>query len=95
MMLTLDPCLHISILGEVGVKESWTKLFIVGLLSCVEHPIGVRKKGDTFFRKKDDVLVWFNLSTQRIEELIMKSAHSYGRIMIFKENLLPIRKINN
>jgi len=92
---TETATLHISILGEIRVKESWTKLFIVGLLSCVEHPIGVGKKGNIFFRKKDDELVWFNLSTQRIEELGMKSAHSYGRIMIFKENLLPIRKINN
>jgi hypothetical protein len=49
---TETATLHISILGEVGVTESLTKLFIVGLLDCVEHPIGVGKKGDIFFRRK-------------------------------------------
>ncbi|XP_058746688.1 putative F-box protein At3g16210 [Vicia villosa] len=85
---------HISILGEIGVKESWTKLFTVGPLSCVEHPIGIGKKGDIFFRKNDDKLVWFNLNTQRIEELGIKGA--YGcEIMVYKESLLPFPKINN
>jgi len=43
---------HISVLGEVGVKESWIKLFIVGPLPDVERPIGVGKKGDIFFMKR-------------------------------------------
>lgn len=60
---------HISILGEIGVKESWTKLVIVGPLSCVNHPIRIGKKGDIFFKKEEDELVSFNLSTQKIEEL--------------------------
>ncbi|AES96360.1 hypothetical protein MTR_5g036250 [Medicago truncatula] len=75
---------HISILGEVGFKESWTKLFIVGPLPGIEHPIGICKKGDIFFRKKDNELVWFDLSTQRIEELGVKG-DSCCRIMIYKE----------
>ncbi|KAK2432106.1 F-box/kelch-repeat protein [Trifolium repens] len=79
---------HISILGEVGIKESWIKLFIVGPLSYVEHPIGIGKKGDIFFRKKDGELVWFNLNTQKIEELGLKGSYSC-RIMIYKENFLP------
>ena len=41
---------NISILGELSVKESWTKLFIVGPLSCVERPFGVGK-GKIFFTK--------------------------------------------
>ncbi|CAI8607329.1 unnamed protein product [Vicia faba] len=31
---------HIWILGEFGVKESWTKLFVFGALTCVHFPIG-------------------------------------------------------
>jgi molecular chaperone HtpG len=85
---------HISILGEVGIKESWIKLFIVGPLSCVEHPIGIGKKGDIFFRKKDDELVWFNLNTQKIEELGLKGIHSC-QIMIYKESFLPFERIND
>jgi hypothetical protein len=85
---------HISILGEVGIKESWIKLFIVGPLSCVEHPIGIGKKGDIFFRKKDGELVWFNLNTQKIEELGVKGSYSC-RIMIYKESFLPFERIND
>jgi len=81
---------HISVLGEVGVKESWTKLFIVGPLSCVEHPIGVGMKGNIFFIKKDNELVSYNLSTQRIEELGVKGGQFSSRIMVYKESLLPI-----
>jgi hypothetical protein len=42
---------HISILGELGVKELWTKLFIVGPLSCLEYPIGAGKKGNILIRQ--------------------------------------------
>ncbi|KAK7322623.1 hypothetical protein VNO77_26012 [Canavalia gladiata] len=42
----MSNCFDISILGDVGVKESWTKLFTVGPLPCVEKPIGVGKKGN-------------------------------------------------
>ncbi|CAJ2633588.1 unnamed protein product [Trifolium pratense] len=83
---------HISILGEVGIKESWIKLFIVGPLPCVEHPIGIGKKGDIFFRKKDNELVWFNLNTQKIEELGLKGGSFSCRILIYKECFLPFER---
>jgi F-box interacting protein len=35
---------HIYVLGELGVSESWTKLFIVGPLPSVERPVGAGKK---------------------------------------------------
>jgi len=74
---------HISVLGEVGVKESWIKLFIVGPLPDVERPIGVGKKGDIFFMKKDQDLVLFNLSTRRIEDLGIKGLNGC-RIIVYK-----------
>jgi molecular chaperone HtpG len=74
---------HISVLGEVGVKESWIKLFIVGPLPDVERPIGVGKKGDIFFMKKDKDLVLFNLSTRRIEDLGIKGEREC-RIIVYK-----------
>ncbi|TKY49736.1 F-box/kelch-repeat protein [Spatholobus suberectus] len=56
--------LDISILGEVGVKESWTKLFTIGPLPCFGLPMGVGKKADIFFIKEDGELDCFDLSTQ-------------------------------
>ena len=34
-----------SILGEIGVKKSWVKLFTIRPLPCAEHLVGVGKKG--------------------------------------------------
>ena len=86
---------HISILGEYGIKESWTKLFVVGPLSCIECPIGVGTKGEIFFIRKDNELVFLDLSTQTIVELAYKEVNSIDRIVIYKENILPIGGISN
>lgn len=88
--------LHISVLDKVGMKESWTKLFIVDPLFSVKHPIGVGKKGDIFFRKKDNQLARFNLITQKIVELGVKGDRCYCPIMVyFEESVLPIEGINS
>lgn len=39
----------ISILGEVSVKESWTKLCVVESLHSLQYPIGVGKSNIVFF----------------------------------------------
>jgi molecular chaperone HtpG len=90
-----DTCtFHISILGEVGINESWIKLLIVGPLPCIPYPIGIGKKGDIFFWRRDNELVWFNLNTQKIEELGVKG-EDICRIIIYKESFLPFERINN
>jgi hypothetical protein len=66
----------------------------VGPLSCVEHPIGIGKKGDIFFWKKDNELAWFDLNTQKIEDLGVKGSYT-SRIMIYKENFQPFERIND
>jgi molecular chaperone HtpG len=84
---------HISILGALGVMESWTKVFIVGPLPCLDYRIGVGKKGDILFRKKDGGLVRLNLSTQKIEKLGI-IIERYCKILIHKESLLPFEGAN-
>jgi hypothetical protein len=73
---------HISILGELGVKESWTKLFIVGPLPCLEYPIGAGKKGNILIRKKDNKLAWFDLSTGMIDEIGVRAGSSLQDIIL-------------
>ncbi|GAU28336.1 hypothetical protein TSUD_256640 [Trifolium subterraneum] len=85
---------HISILGELGVKESWTKIFTVGPLPCLEFPIGAGKKGDMLFRKTDGELVWFDLNTQMIEDLGVITSRFSCKIVIHKENLLTFEGTN-
>jgi molecular chaperone HtpG len=79
----------VIILGELGVKKSWTKIFIVEPLPCIEQFIGTGNKGDIFFRKYDDELVLFNLSTQKIEEVGVKVWDYFFHIVTYKGNLLP------
>ncbi|XP_058774224.1 F-box/kelch-repeat protein At3g06240-like [Vicia villosa] len=87
---------HISILGELGVKESWIKLFILGPMPSIDWPlIGFGNKGYIFFRKIDDELVRVDLSTQIIEELGVKGEDYCCKIGIYKESLLSIRGSTN
>jgi molecular chaperone HtpG len=79
---------HISILGELGVKESWTKLFIVGPLPYFDYPIGAGKKGKILFRRKDSELVWFDLSTGMIDEIGFTALKC--NMLFHKESILPI-----
>jgi molecular chaperone HtpG len=85
---------HISILGELGVKESWIKLFIIGPMPPIECPIGVGKKGSICFKRKDGELVWIDLSSQIIDEIGVKGERFCCQMGIYKENLLPIGRIN-
>ncbi|XP_045829137.1 F-box/kelch-repeat protein At3g06240-like [Trifolium pratense] len=85
---------NISILGELSVKESWIKLFIVGPLPCIEFPFGV-VKGKIFFVREDKEIAWFDLSTQMIEELGVKAESGINcHIVIYWKNFLPIDGIN-
>ncbi|XP_058759785.1 F-box/kelch-repeat protein At3g06240-like [Vicia villosa] len=80
-------CFHIWILGELGVKESWTKLFIVGPLPCFKSiPIGAGKKNDIYFAQEYNKLSQFNLSTQKCEELRI----NIGYTVMYKKVLVSI-----
>ncbi|CAI8616376.1 unnamed protein product [Vicia faba] len=84
---------HILFLGELGVKESWTKLFVIELSDYIGYPIGVAKKCDIFFLKRDGELVYFDLCTEMIEKLgCIKRKHYSTKIIIYKKNLVSIEK---
>ncbi|XP_020239853.1 F-box/kelch-repeat protein At3g06240 [Cajanus cajan] len=82
-------CLDISILGEIGVKESWTKIFTIGPLPCFELPIGVGHKGDIFFIKEDGELDCFDLRTQMSKEIGVRGVNYNSKVLIYKESFLP------
>jgi molecular chaperone HtpG len=86
---------NISILSELGVKESWTKLFVIGSLSCVWYPIGMGTRGEIFFVRKDEQLAWFDLSTQTIEELAYNTMWFDCRIIIYNKSIFPIGGISS
>jgi len=87
---------QISILGEIGVKESWIKLIKVKPFSWIGHPIGIGKNGIIFFKKEDGKLLsCFDLTTGTIEEIDVKGKMFWCQMVIYKENLHPIGAINN
>jgi hypothetical protein len=87
--------LHILILGELGIKNSWTNLFVVESLPCPEYPIGAGKKGQILFRKKDGELAWFDLNNKMIEEIGITTKSSFCKTVFHKESILPIGGINS
>jgi hypothetical protein len=89
-----ETTFHISILGELGVTESWTKLFIVGPLPYIDSAFGAGKNGDIFLRNNNNELVCFDLSTQIIEELGVEG-ESENTIVLCKKSLLSIGAISH
>lgn len=86
-----DPlCFFISILGEFGVVESWTRLFSIGPLPEVVEPIGFGKNGDIFYLNGIEEVERFNLNTEMIEKVGVKGRHECCQMVIYNESLLPI-----
>ncbi|XP_058746702.1 F-box/kelch-repeat protein At3g06240-like [Vicia villosa] len=88
-----DP-FHILILGEPGVRESWTKIFNVASLPYFKRVGGGGKKGRILFEKKGQRLAWFDLNTQMVEDLDLSSKDINCNILFHKENLHPFEGKN-
>jgi len=86
---------YISILTELGKKETWNKLFTLGPLPCNARPIGARSMGNILFETNDGELVWFDLSTRKITKVGFKAHGGMFSMVIYKESLLKIKGINN
>ncbi|MED6165531.1 hypothetical protein PIB30_100412, partial [Stylosanthes scabra] len=93
-MCLKTKCIDISILAEIGVNESWVKLFTIRPLSSIEGIMGIGIKGDLLLRKNDDELVSFDLGTQQIQEIGIKGSR-LSQTLIYEKNFLPIGRITN
>lgn len=81
---------HIFVLGEIGVKESWNKLFVVGPLPYIGRPIGVGKNYDIFLALEDEELAKCDLNTHTIQKLGIKRMFFCCQIVMYKKSLLSI-----
>ncbi|KAK2445036.1 F-box/kelch-repeat protein [Trifolium repens] len=82
---------YISVLGELGVKESWTKLYNFCPLPSIERPIKSGKKGYIFPTLIDGKQVCFDFNTLMAEK---RSLVGFKKSIIYKECSLPIGGIN-
>jgi len=87
---------HISVLGKLGIRESWINLFIVVPLPFGENPIGVGKKNNkVFFSKRHKDLVCVDLRSQTVETLGVKGDGFDCHVGKYTKSFLPIGGINN
>jgi F-box interacting protein len=85
--------IHISILGELGIRESWIKLFTITCLPFIEYPIGVGNLTNiVFFKKNDNKIAWIDLNTKMIEELDFK-VEKYVFAGKYKKSSLPMGEL--
>jgi molecular chaperone HtpG len=80
---------QISVLFELGVKESWIRVLDVEPLSGIERPIGAAMNGNIFFRKKDGGIAYFDLNTGLIKEIGIKGLDSC-QLVIYKKNFVRL-----
>ena len=85
----------ISVLGEIGVKESWTKLFEFGRMSCIERSLDVGMKGKIFLSQKNSKIACFDLTTEVIEEIDFEGESKNCLIVPYKKNFGTIGEIDN
>ncbi|XP_058758884.1 putative F-box protein At3g20705 [Vicia villosa] len=95
----------ISILGKLGVRESWMNLIIVESLPFVEFPIRVGKSNNVVISNEDSNklliledkrLVWVDLSTQMIGRFHV-NGDKLGTCQMgrYKKSFDPIETINS
>ena len=90
-----DNTFYISILGEVGNKETWTKLFVFEPTPPLAFSIGAWYLGNIVFQTHDGDLAWFDLSTHTVQKLGIKVHGGDSQLVVYKKSLLPIEGINN
>ncbi|GAU14041.1 hypothetical protein TSUD_168660 [Trifolium subterraneum] len=83
---------YISVLGELGVKESWTKLYKFWPLPCIERPINAGKKGYIFPTVlKNGKQVCFDFNTWMAEKLSLVGFNQLDLDCIFRRRLVSTR----
>ncbi|XP_058780120.1 F-box/kelch-repeat protein At3g06240-like [Vicia villosa] len=92
-----DVVFHISILGELGVSESWIKLYTYGAFPSIQWPpIGFGKMGYIYLKKRDYELAYVDLSTKTVEKIgISGGEECYVNVGLYKESRLSIGGSSN
>ncbi|XP_068501225.1 uncharacterized protein [Phaseolus vulgaris] len=85
----------ISILAEIGKKETWTKLITLEPLPYLLRPTGISNMSNILFRTTDDKLAWLDLRTHLVEKLDINTHGIICQLIVYKENLFPTVGINS
>ena len=93
-----DKIFHIWVMREYGIKESWTKQYVIGPFSGITNIYGFELQilllGDKILMVEDNgEVVLYNLSAQKIKNLRVRGLPSLFRasqIMVYEESLVSI-----
>ncbi|KAG2394508.1 Heat shock protein [Vigna angularis] len=83
---------YVSILIEVGKKETWTKLLVFGPIPYIRFPIGIGNMSNILFQTDDGDLAWFDLSTHVLQKLGVNVQGRFSQLVVYKESLIRIEK---
>jgi F-box interacting protein len=87
-----EICFDIWVLLEVGVKDSWTKLFSIGPSKEIERPLGFWKNESIFLVKHDRQLVLYDPLTKEMSNLqIGYGVTCWTNLVTYMETLVSIK----
>ncbi|XP_059436805.1 F-box/kelch-repeat protein At3g06240-like [Corylus avellana] len=81
----------IWLLLEVGVKDSWTRLFSIGPFpDYIERPLGFWKSGIMFFENLDGQMVLYDPSTKEMTNLPIQGETDVSQLVTYMETLVSV-----
>jgi len=91
-----EICFDIWVLLEVGVKDSWTKLFSIGPSKEIERPLGFWKNESIFLVKHDRQLVLYDPLTKEMSNLqIGYGVTCWTNLVTYMETLVSIKHLKS
>jgi F-box interacting protein len=91
-----ELCFDIWLLHEVGVKDSWTKLFTIGPFKEIDRPLGFWKNETMFLVKWDKQLVLYDPLTKEMSNLqIGYGVTCWTNLVTYMETLVSIKHLKS
>ena len=82
--------IYIWLMREYGVKESWTKQFVIRPLSGIQFPLGFAKNDELLLVDNNGQLVSYNSNAQEIKSLQVRGLLNATQAIVYKESLVSI-----
>ena len=81
-----EKIFDIWVMCEYGVKESWTKQFVIGPLSRIQFPLGFTMNDELLMVARNGQLVLYNSNAQEIKSLHVRATQA----IVYKESLVSV-----
>lgn len=79
------------VLGEYGVRESWTKYLTIGPLNGVQVPLGFSKSGELLFEDSHGQLISCDPNTEAMNKINVGGAKNTLSVFHYRESLVSVK----